>query len=204
MDGMAKRFLLRERPVLPNRSQTLPRQIQHTMKTSTIFRQLTFEDTSTSSAAGSPASRSAKPDEERGRKMTVTSSRRLSELLRKHGRSGAYLKTLLDCSPFSSPIVFLKWKSKRLSFFVRTVNNLQQIPLSDSSDRSSETSFQKLGEQDMYFRNSKTAYQSFCVFRLLPLALHTGRDRVWFVAHTDRHRDKQHKQRWNRRRTDDG
>ena len=26
----------------------------------------------------------------------------------------------------------------------------------------------------MYFRNSKTAHQSFCVFRLLPLALHTN------------------------------
>src|SRR5690606_23035916 len=89
------------------------------MKTSTIFRQLTFEDTSTSSAAGSPSSRLARPDGERGRKMTVTSSQGLSELLRKHGRSGSFLKTLLDCSPFSNPIVFLKWKSKRLSFFVR-------------------------------------------------------------------------------------
>lgn len=163
------------------------------MKTSMIFGQLTFEDTSTSSAAGFPASRSVRPDGERGRKMTATSSRRLSELLRKQGRSGSFLKTLLDCSPFSSPIVFLKWRSKRLSFFVRTVSNLQQAPSSESKDGSSEASFQKSGQQDMYFRHMKTARQSFCVFRLLPLALHTGRDRVWFVAHADRHRDKQYK-----------
>ncbi|WP_411197821.1 hypothetical protein [Sphingobacterium thalpophilum] len=106
--------------------------------------------------------------------MTVTSSRRLSELLRKQGRSGSFLKTLLACSPFSNPIVFLKWRSKRLSFSVRTVNNLQQAPSSDSNDGSSEASFQKSGQQDMYFRHLKTAHQSFCVFRLLPLALHTN------------------------------
>src|SRR5690606_6372051 len=132
MDGLAKRFPMRERPILPNRSQTLPRQIQHTMKTSTIFGQLTIEDISTSSAEGFRANRSVRPDGERGRKITVTSSQRLSELLRKHGRIGSFLKTLLDCSPFSSPIVFLKWRSKRLSFFVRTVSNLQQVPSSDS------------------------------------------------------------------------
>lgn len=191
MDGLAKRFLVRERPVLPNRPQTLPRQIQHTMKTSMIFGQLTIEDISTSSAEVFRANRSVRPDGERGRKITVTSSQRLSELLRKHDRSGSFLKTLLVCSPFSNPIVYLKWRSKRLSFFVRTVNDLQQAPSSDSNDGSSEASFQKSGQQDMYFRNSKTAHQSFCVFRLLPLALHTGRDRVWFVAHADRHRDQQ-------------
>nr|WP_245153286.1 hypothetical protein [Sphingobacterium sp. CZ-2] len=123
------------------------------MKTSTILGQLTIEGTSTSSAAGSPASRSAKPDGERGRKITVTSSRRLSELLRKHDRSGSFLKTLLVCSPFSNPIVYLKWRSKRLSFFVRTVNNLQQAPSSDSNDELSEASFQKSEQQDMYFRH---------------------------------------------------
>src|SRR5690606_4859363 len=83
-------------------------QIQHTMKTSTIFGQLAIEDISTSLAEGFPASHSVRPDGERGRKMTVTSSRRLSELLRKQGQSGSFLKTLLDCSPFSNPIVFLK------------------------------------------------------------------------------------------------
>src|SRR5690606_19842362 len=119
-------------------------------------------------------SRSVRPDGERGRKMTATSSRRLSELLRKQGRSGLFLKTLLDCSPFSNPIVFLKWKSKRLSFFVRTTNNLQQVPSSDYNDGLSETSFQKSDQQDMYFRHLKMARQSFCVFRLLPLALHTN------------------------------
>nr|WP_232048617.1 hypothetical protein [Sphingobacterium thalpophilum] len=144
------------------------------MKTSTIFGQLTIEDISTSSAEVFRANRSVRPDGERGRKITVTSSRRLSELLRKHGRSGSFLKTLLDCSPFSSPIVFLKWRSKRLSFFVRTVSNLQQVPLSDSNNGLSETSFQKSGQQDTYFRHLKTAHQSFCVFRLLPLALHTN------------------------------
>ena len=163
------------------------------MKTSMIFGQLTFEDKSTSSAKAFPASHSVRPDGEKARKMTVTSSRRLSELLRKQGRSGSFLKTLLDCSPFSNPIVFLKWRSKRLSFFVRTVNNLQPAPSSDSNDGSSEASFQKSDQQDMYFRHLKMARQSFCVLRLLPLALHTRRDRVWFVAHADRHRDQQYK-----------
>ncbi|MCT1530181.1 hypothetical protein M3B46_04205 [Sphingobacterium daejeonense] len=129
------------------------------MKTSTIFGQLTIEDISTSSAEVFRANRSVRPDGERGRKITVTSSRRLSELLRKHGRSGSFLKTLLDCSPFSNPIVFLKWRSKRLSFFVRTVSSLQQVPLSDSSDGLSEASFQKSDQQDMYFRHLKTAHQ---------------------------------------------
>src|SRR5690606_25694898 len=148
------------------------------MKTSTIFGQLTIEDISTSSAEGFPASRSVRPDGERGRKMIVTSSRRLSELLRKQGRSGSFLKTLLDCSPFSNPIVFLKWKPKRLSFFVRTTNSLQQVPSSDYNDGLSETSFQKSDQQDMYSPHLKTAHQ---------------RDRVWYVAHADRHRDKQYK-----------
>nr|WP_262891636.1 hypothetical protein [Sphingobacterium arenae] len=147
---------------------------QNTMKTYTHFGQLTFGDTSTSSAEDFPASHSARPDGERALKMTATSSRRLAELLRKRGRSGSFLKTLLACSPFSNPIVYLKWRSKRLSFFVRTVNSLQQAPSSDSSDGLSEASFQKSGQQDMYFRDLKMAHQSFCVFRLLPLVLHTN------------------------------
>lgn len=63
---------------------------------------------------------------------------------------------------------------KAIELFVRTVNNLQQAPSSDSNDELSEASFQKSEQQDMYFRHLKTARQSFCVFRLLPLALHTN------------------------------
>src|SRR5690606_19403380 len=96
------------------------------------------------------------------------------ELLRKQDRSGLFLKTLLVCSPFWSRKVYLKWKSKRLSFFVRTMNRKQIPPLSASSSESLEALFQKLSQQDIYYRNSKMAPQSFCVFQLAPSMPRTG------------------------------
>ncbi|WP_354457410.1 hypothetical protein [Mucilaginibacter sp. UYP25] len=105
--------------------------------------------------------------------MTATSSRRLAELLQKQDPSGSFLKTLLACSAFSNQTVYLKWKLKRLSFFVRTVTTRRTAPLSDSSEGLSEASFQRSVQQDMYYHSLKTARQSFCVFRLLPLTPRT-------------------------------
>jgi hypothetical protein len=83
--------------------------------------------------------------------------------------SGLFLKTLLASSAFSNQKVFLKWKLKRLSFFVRTVTSKRTVSLSDSSEELSEALFQKSAQQDMYYRSLKMAHQSFVVFRLLPL-----------------------------------
>ncbi|UOE51358.1 hypothetical protein MTO98_09735 [Mucilaginibacter sp. SMC90] len=81
---------------------------------------------------------------------------------------------MLGSSPFWSSRVYLKWKSKRLSFFVRTVSSRQTAPSSGYSEESLEALFQKSDQQDMYFRNSKTAHQSFCVFQLAPSMPHTA------------------------------
>jgi hypothetical protein len=78
------------------------------------------------------------------------------------------LKTLLDCSPFWSNRVYLKWRSKRLSFFVRTKRKRQQKPSSGSSEVSLEQLFRKSAQQDMYYRSSLMEHQSFCVFQLVP------------------------------------
>ena len=139
------------------------------MKIYTNSRQTSIEDVLMSLAEGFPASHSAWQEEERARQMTATSGRKLGELLLKQGRSGSFLKTLLDCSPFWSRRVYLSWRSKRLSFFVRTVNRQPVTPLSAFSEESLEVLFQKLEQQDMYYRNLKTAHQSFCVFQLAPL-----------------------------------
>ncbi|MEJ5993253.1 hypothetical protein WG904_02390 [Pedobacter sp. Du54] len=138
------------------------------MTTSFNSVQLSLEEALTSSAEDFPASHSARPESGRAKRMTVTSSQRLAELLQKHGPSGSFLKTLLDCSVFSNQTVYLKWKSKRLSFFVRTTISRRTAQSSDSSEGLSEASFQRSVPQDMYYRNLKTAHQSFCVFRLLP------------------------------------
>lgn len=102
--------------------------------------------------------------------MTAISSRRLYGLFRKSGPAGSFLKTLLDSSPFWSPWVFLKWKSRRLSYFARTVSSRQTVPSSVSSDASLEVSLRKLSQRDIFFPGSKTARQSFCVFQLAPSA----------------------------------
>nr|WP_235904497.1 hypothetical protein [Arcticibacter tournemirensis] len=143
------------------------------MTTSFNSAQLSLGDTLTSSAGDFPASHSARPESERAKRMTATSSRRLAELLQKQGQSGSFLKTLLACSAFSNQTVYLKWKLKRLSFFVRTVTTGRTVPLSGSSAELSEASFQRSVPQDMYYRSLKTAHQSFCVFRLLPLTPRT-------------------------------
>jgi hypothetical protein len=143
------------------------------MTTSFNSAQLSLEDALTSSAGDFPASLSARPESERAKRMTATSSRRLAELLQKQDPSGSFLKTLLACSAFSNQTVYLKWKLKRLSFFVRTVTTKRTAPLSDSSEGLSEASFQRSVQQDMYYHSLKTARQSFCVFRLLPLTPRT-------------------------------
>nr|WP_231863163.1 hypothetical protein [Sphingobacterium sp. CFCC 11742] len=143
------------------------------MKISTISMQLSFGHIWTSSAEDFPANRSVKPDGVGARKMTDTSSQRLSELLSKHDRIGLFLKMLLDCSPFWTRTVFLKWKSKRLSFFVQTTIKKQVQQLSVCNEELLDKLFLNLDQQDMYFRHLKTARQSFCVFQLLPSMHHT-------------------------------
>ncbi|EHQ26455.1 hypothetical protein Mucpa_2325 [Mucilaginibacter paludis DSM 18603] len=106
--------------------------------------------------------------------MTAISGRKLGELLQKSGPTGSFLKTLLDCSPFWSRRVYLKWKSKRLSFFVRTVNRKQTPQSSASSEESLEALLQKLGQQDIYYPSLRMAHQSFCVFQLAPLTHRTA------------------------------
>lgn len=102
--------------------------------------------------------------------MSAISSRKLAELLKKQDRARLFLKMLLDSSPFSNPIVYLRWKSKRLSYFVKTTGN-QQIKLSyGSNEELSEVLFEKLVKRDMYFPNCRMAHQSFSVFRPLSLA----------------------------------
>eukprot|EP01133_Synstelium_polycarpum_P009453 gene9453-11065_t len=143
------------------------------MTTSFNSAQLSIEDTLTSSPGDFPASHSVRPESERAKRMTVISSQRLAELLKNHDPSGLFLKTLLASSAFSNQTVFLKWKLKRLSFFVRTVTCKRTVPLSDSSEELSEALFQKSAQQDMYYRSLKMAHQSFVVFRLLPLTPRT-------------------------------
>lgn len=144
------------------------------MTTSSNYRQLNFWEKSTSSQEASPANHLASPDKEKAFKMNAISSRKLVELLKRQNRAGLFLKTLLDCSPFWNPIVYLRWRSKRLSFFVRTISNQRIKQSSDCNDGLSAVLFEKLEKQDMYFPNLPMARQSFCVFRLLPSERHTS------------------------------
>src|SRR3546814_9887591 len=121
--------------------------------------QLSIEDALILSVGDSPVNHSVRPDGERAKQMTATSGRKLAELLWKQGQSGSFLKTLLDFSPFWSRRVYLKWKSKRLSFFVRTVNRKKIKRSSAFNGESLEVLFQNLAQQDMYYRNLKTAHK---------------------------------------------
>ena len=124
-----------------------------------------------------PVSPSAAQVREEGGMMTAFSGRKLCALLETSDPAGCYLKTLLGFSTFWNPKVSLKWKSKRLTFFVRT-SHAKRIRLSsDYSEESLEQSLQKLGQLDILFPLLTTAAQSFCVFQLAPwehLTVETG------------------------------
>lgn len=144
------------------------------MKTSRRSMQFSTEEPLIFSAAGFPASPSVSQENERARTMTVTSGRRLSGLLQKSGPGGSFLKMLLDCSPFWSSRVYLKWRSRRLSFFVRTKHSRRIRLLSGSSAESLELSLKKSHQRDIYYRNYPMERQSCCVFQLAPLMRRTA------------------------------
>ena len=68
----------------------------------------------TCSPPDSPASRSAWPDSERERMMTVTSGHRLSERFTKSDPLGSLARTLLESSRWFSPARRLKWETVSL------------------------------------------------------------------------------------------
>lgn len=119
------------------------------------------------------ASHSVSQEKEKAQQTIDTSGQKLSGLYRKSTLPGSFLKTLLDSSPSWNPKVYLKWKSRRLSFIVRTKHKCQQKQLSDSSEELSDQLFQKSDQQDIYSPNLPMEHQSFCVFQLAPWERHT-------------------------------
>ncbi len=146
------------------------------METSGNSVQLSIEDWLILLAGDPPASLSVSPGSERAKKMTDTSFRKHYALLKKQGPGGLFWKMLLDCSPFWSRRVYLKWNIKRLSFFVQTTTRTQTVLLSEYNAGSLEQLLEKLDQRDMYFHNWKMA--RFCVFQLAPLMLRTGATRL--------------------------
>ena len=61
---------------------------------------------------GSPASHLVLPGNEQARKMTATSGRKCSGLLRRHSPVGCLARTLLESSVWNSTRCFLTWKPK--------------------------------------------------------------------------------------------
>lgn len=119
------------------------------------------------------ASQSAQQEKEREQMMTVGGGLKLAERIGNAGQIALFLKTFLACSQFWNQAVLLKWKEKRLGYFVMTRNTKQTQPLSEFSSELLPESFRKLSKMDTYFPGQKKAHQSFCVFQLAPLERRT-------------------------------
>lgn len=94
------------------------------------------------------ASRSALPGNAEAVKMTVTSGRRCSELLRNCGPIGLLVKTLLESSTWHSTRCFLTWKYKatkqgRLYF--------RLVPLTPRTDATEYASWAGAEDRAVYF-----------------------------------------------------
>jgi hypothetical protein len=116
------------------------------------------------------------PLQENGKvqKITDLSGRQLCRLLSNADPGSQFLKTLLDCSPFWSQRVCLKWKIKHMSFLVKVTKRKKlSNQLKALNEESLEGSLLTSKQQDIRSRNSKTAPQSFCVFQLAVSTLPT-------------------------------
>lgn len=114
------------------------------------------------------ASHSARPGSDAARMMTVISGRRCFALLAKQVPGTSLLKMLLACSHWSSQVVYLRWKLKRLSFFSRLTTTQSTRLFKESTDELSPASFKTLKKSDMTFPDLPMARQSFCVCQLAP------------------------------------
>lgn len=96
------------------------------------------EDVSTSSVGAFHASRSARRERERERRMTAISGQRCSELLTRYDPLGSLVRMLLVSSQWYSPVRSLEWRTKPL-YSMRTKKILRQSSQSSSSKPSVET-----------------------------------------------------------------
>ena len=113
-----------------------------------------------SSRAASPASRSVMPGSEEARRMTATSGRKCSALLKKSGLLGLLVKMLLASPRWSSRARFLKWQAIPL-YSERVTLTRRGAGCSPSS-----VSAQTLRVSDIP--------SSRCLFRLVPWARPTN------------------------------
>lgn len=118
-------------------------------------------DESTFSRQDSHASRSAWPDSERERKITVTSGRKLSELYVKSGPLGLLARTLLESSRWYSPARRLKWEA--ITLCSEKMTEKEYCYGKNTSSRPSAVTL-----------NEKVIPSSRILFRLVPSERHTG------------------------------
>jgi len=121
------------------------------------------QDNETYSQPDSLASPFLWPGSKAAKMITASSGLKLLELCEKRGQGGAFLKTFLGCSEWSSRIRYLNWKAKRIAYFQKTKK--QAIPLTDEL---SGESLKTLSKRDMYYPAQPMARQSFLLFRLSP------------------------------------
>ena len=119
------------------------------------------------------ASHSAMPGNGAARRMTAISGRNCIASLARQGRATSFLRMLLASSRFSSRIVFLKWKLKRLSFFSQMTVTKSTKLYSESTAGLSASSLVSLKKSDTTFPGLPTARQSFCVCQLAVLTPRT-------------------------------
>jgi hypothetical protein len=86
----------------------------------------------------SPANLSAMPDEERERRMTVTSGLKLLQSLKQSDPNMSFLKTLLASSVWYSPARALEWQAKPLYSVIRMKKSMITQQSADESTPTSE------------------------------------------------------------------
>lgn len=131
----------------------------------------------------SHANLSVLPGTEQAKKITDIYGLKCSEQLGKLNPASLWLKTLLDCSPFWSQRVYLKWKIKRYSFFSES----ETYPINKIIERVQRrviaTIIEQIGAEGYVLPTLEDGTPIVCCIPACAVNAPHRRDRIWFVAY---------------------